>query len=63
MRYTDAKISLLLKFTSGNKIPVRRSTILKDEYEALKTRCEWTTLGCCLSIVMNIMFLTVIIWS
>jgi len=36
VNHREAFSSLTSKFTSGNKIPVERATILRDEWEALK---------------------------
>ena len=36
MEFKDAIESLNLKFTSGNKIPVERTTIVNEEWQVIK---------------------------
>jgi len=40
MNAEEAWESLRLKFTSANKYPVTRATILREEYEAIKKEYE-----------------------
>ena len=40
MDYKEAKKSLTLKFTSGNEVPVTRSTITIEEWEAIQEEVE-----------------------
>jgi len=40
MDYKEAKESLTLKFTSGNDMPVTRSTITLEEWEAIQAEIE-----------------------
>jgi hypothetical protein len=40
MKLEDAFKSLSLKFSSGNNIPVERATILREEWDAIRSIVE-----------------------